>query len=47
MTQWDAFPTLKQGFKLILMDEGRQITFCTTACRMLIEKDPAYEEAVH
>jgi ribonucleoside-diphosphate reductase beta chain len=46
-TQWDAFPTLKQGFKLILMDEGRHITFGTTACRMLIEKDPAYEEAVH
>ncbi len=46
-TQWDAFPTLKQGFKLILMDEGRHITFGTTACRMLIEKDPSYEEAVH
>jgi HSP20 family molecular chaperone IbpA len=46
-TQWDAFPTLNQGFKLILADEGRHITFGTTACRMLIEKDPSYEEVVH
>ncbi len=42
--QWDAFPTLNQGFKLILMDEGRHITFGTEACRILIEKDPSYEE---
>jgi ribonucleoside-diphosphate reductase beta chain len=45
--QWDAFPTLNQGFRLILSDEGRHITFGTTACRILIEKDPSYEEAVH
>ena len=45
--QWDAFPTLNQGFKLILMDEGRHITFGTEVCRILIEKDPSYEEAVH
>ena len=44
---WNAFPTLKQGFKLILMDEGRHITFGTYACRLLIEKDPSYEEEVH
>ncbi|MGL6278226.1 MAG: hypothetical protein ACRC50_01550, partial [Gaiella sp.] len=44
---WDAFPTLNQGFKLILMDEGRHITFGTEACRILIEKNPSYEEAVH
>jgi hypothetical protein len=44
---WDAFPTLRQGFRLILMDEGRHITFGTHACRLLIEKDPSYEEEVH
>lgn len=44
---WDAFPTLKQGFKLILMDEGRHITFGTYACRTLIEKNPDYEALVH
>ena len=46
-TSWDAFPTLRQGFRLILMDEGRHITFGTHACRILIEKDPTYEEEVH
>jgi ribonucleoside-diphosphate reductase beta chain len=44
---WNAFPTLRQGFRLILMDEGRHITFGTYACRVLIEKDPSYEEEVH
>jgi hypothetical protein len=29
------------------MDEGRHITFGTTACRILIAKDPSYEDAVH
>jgi ribonucleoside-diphosphate reductase beta chain len=46
-TMWDAFPTLRQGFKLILMDEGRHITFGTYASKLLIEKDPSYEEEVH
>ncbi len=44
---WDAFPTLRRGFRLILSDEGRHITFGTAACRILIEKNPAYAEAVH
>lgn len=44
---WGAFPALKQGFKLILMDEGRHITFGTMAAKVLIEKDPAYAELVH
>jgi ribonucleoside-diphosphate reductase beta chain len=44
---WGAFPALKQGFRRILADEGRHITFGTTACRLLIEKDPSYEAAVH
>ncbi|HEX5467680.1 MAG TPA: hypothetical protein VFW80_01380 [Gaiellaceae bacterium] len=46
-TSWDAFPTLRQGFRLILMDEGRHITFGTYACKVLIEKDPTYEDEVH
>jgi len=46
-TSWNAFPTLRQGFKLILMDEGRHITFGTYACKLLIAKDPSYEEEIH
>ena len=46
-TSWNAFPTLRQGFRLILMDEGRHITFGTYACKVLIEKNPSYEEEVH
>jgi ribonucleoside-diphosphate reductase beta chain len=44
---WDAFPTLREGFRRILADEGRHITFGTAACRILIEREPAYEELVH
>jgi ribonucleoside-diphosphate reductase beta chain len=44
---WDAFPTLREGFRRILADEGRHITFGTAACRILIERQPAYEELVH
>jgi len=44
---WDAFPTLREGFRLILGDEGRHITFGTQACRILIEKNPEYESEVH
>jgi len=44
---WDAFPGLREGFRLILRDEGRHITFGTGACRTLIEKNPSYEEIVH
>jgi ribonucleoside-diphosphate reductase beta chain len=44
---WDAFPALKQGFRLILRDEGRHITFGTQACRTLIDKNPGYEALVH
>ena len=45
--RWDAFPALNRGFRLILSDEGRHITFGTMACRILLEKDPSYREAVH
>jgi len=44
---WQGFPTLRQGFRHILADEGRHITFGTTAIRLLIEKDPSYERLVH
>jgi ribonucleoside-diphosphate reductase beta chain len=44
---WDALPTLRHGFKSILGDEGRHITFGTEACRILIEKNPAHETLVH
>lgn len=45
--QWKAFPTLNRAFRLILADEGRHITFGTNACRILIAKDPSYEDEVH
>ena len=44
---WDALPTLREGFRLILADEGRHITFGTAAIRLLIEKNPDYEKLVH
>ena len=44
---WGAFSTLREGFRRILADEGRHITFGTAACRILIEKDPGYEAMVH
>lgn len=44
---WEALPALRQGFKNILGDEGRHITFGTQACRVLIEKNPAYEALAH
>jgi ribonucleoside-diphosphate reductase beta chain len=45
--RWNAFPALNRGFRLILSDEGRHITFGTMACRILLEKDTSYEAAVH
>ncbi|HXO10052.1 MAG TPA: hypothetical protein VN880_18565 [Solirubrobacteraceae bacterium] len=44
---WDVLPTLRTGFRRILADEGRHITFGTQSCRILIEKNPAYEALVH
>ena len=44
---WDVLPGLRLGFRSILGDEGRHITFGTQACRILIEKDPEYEALVH
>ena len=36
-----------QGFRGILADEGRHITFGTEACRILIAEHPEYEALVH
>jgi ribonucleoside-diphosphate reductase beta chain len=44
---WGVLPTLRQGFRRILADEGRHITFGTQASRILIEKNPALEGLVH
>jgi ribonucleoside-diphosphate reductase beta chain len=44
---WGALPTLRQGFRNILGDEGRHITFGTEACRILIEQNPEYEALAH
>jgi ribonucleoside-diphosphate reductase beta chain len=44
---WGVLPTLRQGFRGVLADEGRHITFGTEATRILIESDPGYEALVH
>jgi ribonucleoside-diphosphate reductase beta chain len=44
---WGVLPVLRQGFRRILADEGRHITFGTHSCRILIEKNPDYEALAH
>ena len=44
---WGVLPTLRQGFRRILGDEGRHITFGTQASRILIEKNPSYGTLAH
>jgi ribonucleoside-diphosphate reductase beta chain len=46
-TAWDVLPTLRLGFRSILADEGRHITFGTEACRILMSEHPEYEALVH
>jgi ribonucleoside-diphosphate reductase beta chain len=46
-TAWESFPALKRGFKRILSDEGRHITFGTHAIRLLLQKHPEFEADVH
>src|SRR5262249_9938675 len=36
---WGVLSVLRQGFRRILADEGRHITFGTHSCRILIEKN--------
>jgi ribonucleoside-diphosphate reductase beta chain len=44
---WGVLATLCQGFRGILADEGRHITFGTEACRILISESPEYEALAH
>lgn len=44
---WKVLPELRKGFRRILADEGRHITFGTQACRILIARNPAYATLVH
>jgi ribonucleoside-diphosphate reductase beta chain len=46
-TAWGKLPTLRQGFRLILADEGRHITFGTKAVSILLDKHPEFEADVH
>lgn len=44
---WDSFPTLVLGFRKILADEGRHITFGTEVVRTLVAENPEWEAEVH
>ncbi len=44
---YGGLPVLKEGFRRILADEGRHITFGTAAIRSLVDKNPEYEQLVH
>jgi ribonucleoside-diphosphate reductase beta chain len=44
---WDALPALRLGFRRVLADEGRHITFGTEAIRVLVERDSSREALVH
>ncbi len=45
--RYGGLPALTTGFRRILADEGRHITFGTAAIRSLIEEHPEYEQLVH
>jgi len=46
-TAWDALPALKQGYRRIMSDEGRHITFGTSVVRELLGRRPEWEQLVH
>lgn len=46
-TAWSALPALKQGYRRIMSDEGRHITFGTTVVRELLAEHPDWEPLVH
>jgi ribonucleoside-diphosphate reductase beta chain len=46
-TAWDVLPALKQGYRRIMSDEGRHITFGTFAVRQLLHEHPDWEPLVH
>jgi ribonucleotide reductase beta subunit family protein with ferritin-like domain len=44
---WEKFATLRQGFRHILADEGRHITFGTKAIQLMLAEHPELEREVH
>jgi ribonucleoside-diphosphate reductase beta chain len=46
-TAWDVLPALKQGYRRILSDEGRHITFGTSLVRELLAQHPDWEQLVY
>jgi ribonucleoside-diphosphate reductase beta chain len=46
-TAWNALPALKQGYRRIMSDEGRHITFGTSVVRELLGAHPDWEQLVH
>jgi ribonucleoside-diphosphate reductase beta chain len=44
---WNVLPALQYGYRRILSDEGRHITFGTTAVRTLLAEHPDWEPLVH
>jgi ribonucleoside-diphosphate reductase beta chain len=46
-TAWDALPALQRGYRRILSDEGRHITFGTSVVRELLGQHPGWEQLVH
>ncbi len=46
-TAWDVLPALKHGYRRIMSDEGRHITFGTTAVKALLAEHPDWEPVVH
>jgi ribonucleoside-diphosphate reductase beta chain len=46
-TLWNKFPTLKFGYRRILSDEGRHITFGTKVVQLLLAEHPEWEHEVH
>jgi ribonucleoside-diphosphate reductase beta chain len=46
-TAWDVLPALQQGYRRILSDEGRHITFGTSAVRAILAEHPEWDALVH
>jgi ribonucleoside-diphosphate reductase beta chain len=46
-TAWNVLPALKQGYRRILSDEGRHITFGTSVVRTLLDQHPDWDQLVH
>jgi ribonucleoside-diphosphate reductase beta chain len=46
-TAWDVLPGLRRGYRRILSDEGRHITFGTSVVHELLAEHPDWEPLVH